>query len=229
MRLGFKLVLPASQVELIWDMCRFEQSWYIEQISSWCSAFTKAHVAVLEYKEDLFYYYKNGYGNAVNENLACNAMTDMLKHLHSRSGPKVVASFGHSTNILLLMAAMGVFRDVEPLRADNFLQMKRRQFRTSRMDPFSANLVAISYDCDDIVEKQKVMFFLNEMPLELDWCRVGLCDWSKVEQRYLKYLSGIDCAREYCTQGSDGNVVKGSLLTTALLGALALFTVTFKV
>lgn len=211
MRLGFKLVLTVAQVELIWDQCRYEQSWYIEQLSPWCAAFTKSHVTVLEYKEDLFYYYKAGYGNVVNENLACNAMTDMLKHLKQRSGPKVVASFAHSTNIQLMVAAMGVLRDREPLRADNFYQMKRRQFRISRIDPFSANLVAIAYDCEDPVEKQKVMFFLNEKPLELEWCRVGLCDWSKVQEHYQKYLSGIDCAREFCQQ-SGASAVKGSLL-----------------
>lgn len=218
MRLGFKLVLTPFQVELIWDICRYEQSWYIEQLSAWCASFTKTHVAVLEYKEDLFYYYKAGYGNVVNENLACSAMVDMLKHLQSRTGPQVVASFAHSTNIQLMIAALGVFRDQMPLRADNFYQQKRRQFRISRIDPFSANLAAIAYDCDD-VEKRKVMFFLNERPLELDWCRVGLCDWSKVEEKYQKYLSGIDCAREYCQQSGVDAVKGGSLL----LAVVALF------
>lgn len=226
MRLGFKLVLTPTQVELIWDMCRFEQSWYIQQLSAWCSAFTKSHVAVLEYKEDLFYYYKAGYGNPVNENLACNAMTDMLQHLQSRDGPKVVASFAHSTNIQLMIAAMGVFRDQQQLRADNFYQMKRRQFRISRIDPFSANLVAIAYDCED-AERQKVMFFLNERPLELDWCRVGLCDWSKVQEHYQKYLSGIDCAREFCQQSGTsrltGSVVALLGLCVALLVNLEFF------
>lgn len=216
MRLGFKLILTTAQVELIWDMCRFEQSWYIEQLSPWCAAFTKSHVAVLEYKEDLFYYYKAGYGNPVNENLACTAMTDMLKHLKSRTGPKVVASFAHSTNIQLMIAAMGVLRDQQPLRADNFYQMKRRQFKISRIDPFSANLVAIAYDCEDANERQKVMFFLNEKPLELEWCRVGLCDWSKVQENYQKYLSGIDCAREFCQQ-SGSSAVKGSMVVAAAM------------
>lgn len=224
MRLGFKLVLPAAQVELIWDMCRFEQSWYIERLSPWCAAFTKSHVAVLEYKEDLFYYYKAGYGNPVNEQIACSSMTDMLKHLQSRSGgPKFVASFAHSTNIQLMIAAMGVFRDREPLRADNFSQMKRRQFRISRIDPFSANLVAIAYDCTNEPEKQKVMFFLNERPLELDWCRVGLCDWTRVEEKYQKYLSGIDCAREFCTESGSSVKISGSaMVLIGLLGVVFL-------
>lgn len=219
MRLGFKLVLTPAEVELIWDMCRFEQSWYIQQLSPWCAAFTKSHVAVLEYKEDLFYYYKAGYGNSVNEHLSCNAMTDMLKHLQSRSGPKVSASFAHSTNIQLLVAALGVFRDQQHLRADNFYQMKRRQFRISRIDPFSANLAAIAYDCED-GDRQKVMFFLNESPLELEWCRVGLCDWTKVEEHFQKYLSNIDCQREFCQQSGakqlNGNVfVVLGLITVA--------------
>lgn len=211
-RLGFKLVLTPFQVDLIWDMCRFEQSWYIEQLSPWCAAFTKSHVAVLEYKEDLVAYYKTGYGNSVNENLACTTMTDMLKHLKSRTGPQVVATFGHSANVQLLISAMGVLKDVHPLTADNYYQQKRRQFRSSRIDPFSANLVAIAYDCDD-VERQKVMFFLNEKPLELPWCRVGLCDWSQVEQHYQKYLSEIDCSREFCQQNSAGVMGLASLIT----------------
>lgn len=219
-RLGFKLTLPPTQIELIWDMCRYEQSWYIQQISPWCAAFTKSHVAVLEYKEDLFYYYKAGYGHLVNEHIACSSMTDMLNHLKNKSGPKVVANFAHSANIQLLVTAMGVFKDQEPLRADNFYQQKRRKFRISRIDPFSANLVAIGYDCDD-VERQKVMFFLNESPLELDWCRVGLCDWSRVEEKYQKYLSGIDCAREFCQETSGALGVRSMGIMSTVMGLIS--------
>lgn len=215
-RLGFRFKLTSAQIELIWDMCRYEQAWFIERLSPWCAAFTKSHVSILEYKEDLTYYYKSGYGNPVNEHISCNAMTDMLAHLKSRDGPKVAISFAHSTNIQLLIAAMGVLRDQNPPRADNYYQVNRRQWRISRIDPFSANLVGIAYDCED-TEKQKVMFFLNEKPLELSWCRVGLCDWSRVEEHYQKYLSGIDCAREFCQQSNAPKLPTASLLFPSVL------------
>lgn len=36
-RLGFKFPLTAAQVNSIWDLCRFEQSWFIGKLSPWCA------------------------------------------------------------------------------------------------------------------------------------------------------------------------------------------------
>uniref|UniRef100_A0A1B0CIG3 Multiple inositol polyphosphate phosphatase 1 n=2 Tax=Lutzomyia longipalpis TaxID=7200 RepID=A0A1B0CIG3_LUTLO len=202
-------------VEQIWDMCRYEQAWYLQKLSPWCAAFTKTHVEILEYKEDLKYYFKNGYGSPLNSKVACALVADMMKNLESDAQPQAVAYFAHDSAIQLLMTALGANKDRDSLRADNFLQNNRRTWRTSDIAPFGANLVAIKYNCPESNEPKKVMFFLNEKPVSLDWCRVGLCDWKDVRQMYNFYTT-TDCSRTFCG-GSTGNAIKVSLLALIVL------------
>ncbi|XP_059613076.1 multiple inositol polyphosphate phosphatase 1-like [Phlebotomus argentipes] len=214
-RLGFKFQLPADQVEQIWDMCRYEQAWFLQRVSAWCTAFTKSHVDVFEYKEDLKYYYKSGYGSSLNSQITCGLVSDMVRHLESDSQPQAVAYFAHDSAIQLFMTALGANKDRDSLRADNYLQNERRTWRTSDIAPFGANLVAVKYDCPESNERQKVMFFLNEKPVSLDWCRVGLCEWRDVQQMYSQYTSA-DCSKTFCGGGS-GNAIKVSFGLFTLL------------
>ena len=60
--------------------------------------------------------------------------------------------FGHAESLVPVLAALGLFRDPDPLRADTFLdpsQADARKFRTSSFVPFSANLAFVLYDCAD--------------------------------------------------------------------------------
>ncbi|XP_017472735.1 PREDICTED: multiple inositol polyphosphate phosphatase 1 [Rhagoletis zephyria] len=36
-RLGFQYSLESMDVELMWDMCRYEQAWHVDRTSVWCS------------------------------------------------------------------------------------------------------------------------------------------------------------------------------------------------
>lgn len=160
-------------------------------------AFTPSQVNILEYNEDLKYFYKSGYGRSLNKRLSCTAVTDMLKHLESKEQPKVISYFAHEATILLLLTALGANKDQYDLRADNFQQMQRRKFRSSELSPFAANLAVIKYDCPNDNERTKVMFFLNQKPLDFAECNVGLCDWSKMKQIYSQFMKG-DCETSYC-------------------------------
>lgn len=108
-------------------------------------AFTQNHVKVLEYHEDLNYYYKNGYGAGLNSRLACSLVVDMLNHLESQANPKVVAYFTHSATMQLLLTALGAAKDNDALRADNYEQLSRRKWRSSEVSPFASNLAVIKY------------------------------------------------------------------------------------
>uniref|UniRef100_A0A182N988 Multiple inositol polyphosphate phosphatase 1 n=1 Tax=Anopheles dirus TaxID=7168 RepID=A0A182N988_9DIPT len=195
-RLGFRHNLSAEQIETMWDACRYEQAWQISRPSPFCTAFTEDQVRVLEYKEDLAYYYSNSYGYAQSPELACHAMADMLRQLSSRDDPLVVAYFTHDSEIQLFLAALGAKRDVMSPRADNFPFMTNRQYRTSDI-PFAANVAAVKYQCAEQREPEKVIFFLNEKPLMFDWCSVGLCNWSEVKRQYQRFAEG-NCEKSYC-------------------------------
>ena len=64
----------------IYDMCRFEKAWRIEKVSTWCAAFSKKELQILEYREDLDYYYYTGPGREINSKLGCPPMKNMFEH-----------------------------------------------------------------------------------------------------------------------------------------------------
>jgi multiple inositol-polyphosphate phosphatase/2,3-bisphosphoglycerate 3-phosphatase len=145
-RLGFKYTLNPKQVDTIWDMCRYDQAWYLQDESPWCAAFTQKHVDVLEYLEDLKYYVKGGFGGAINSKVMCAAVQDMLRTLGSDTNPKVTAYFTHASAIQLFLTALKYGKDDAPLRADNFEQMRNRKFRTSNLSPFASNIAVVKYE-----------------------------------------------------------------------------------
>lgn len=182
--------------------------------SRW-QAFTPNQINVLEYREDLKYYYAASYGRTINTNIECEAVADMLRHLESRDLPKVVAYFSHASAIQLFLTALGAAKDSDALRADNYHSMSRRNWRSSAISPFASNFAAIKYECPEENERQKIMFFLNEKPLDFNWCKVGLCNWSDVREMYKRYSRG-DCAATYCSMAAS------SMPTTLLFAVIPL-------
>lgn len=145
-RLGYKYTLNPIQIGAMWDMCRFDQAWFLQDESPWCAAFTPEHVSVLEYHEDLRYYYKSGYGSEINSKIMCAAVKDMVKNLQTEDNPKVVAYFTHASAIQLFLTALGYGKDNDALRADNYNLMKYRKFKTSVLSPFSSNIAVVKYE-----------------------------------------------------------------------------------
>lgn len=154
----------------------------------------------MEYSEDLRYYYKSCHGSESNLKLACFTVVDLIKHLETNDTyPKVIAYFSHSTLVHLFMAALAAETNQHHLLAANYLDMKDRNYRSSRTAPFATNVAVIKYNCNETLSggqiSTKIMFLLNGKPLDIDWCTDGLCDWLKV-LRKLKQFS--DCENTFC-------------------------------
>lgn len=213
-RLGFTEDLSFDEIEVIYDMCQFEEAWFINKTSPWCTAFTVEHVTILEYSEDLNYYYKSGYGSSLNQRVPCDAISDMIKNLNSTSDPTTIAYFTHSTMLQMFLSALGVGKDLEPLRADNFKEMSDRKWRTSLLGPFTGNLAAVKYECsNDLNNREKIMFFSNEKSIDFDWCLTGVCNLSDVIEKF-KVYTGSNCSTYYC---SSSNVLGSSFVVFFLL------------
>ncbi|XP_016999889.2 multiple inositol polyphosphate phosphatase 1 [Drosophila takahashii] len=217
-RLGFKYTLPEEDIKLMYDMCRYEQAWNVDRVSVWCGAFLPEQVTVFEYLEDLKYYYGSGYGFPENAHLNCRLVQDLLTHLSNPVSPHVVAHFGHSTGLLTLITALGIQKDDIKLRADNYDSLSSRRWKSSLIDPFASNFVAVKYTCPAELDREKVIFFLNQQAVQLDWCNVGLCKWSDVLEKY-KTISEADCADYYCRAGGAAALRSGitGLLAAAIL------------
>ena len=64
-------------------MCRYDKALYYGQLSPWCAAFSNSDLLVLEYIDDLLYYYKDGYGYDINWMQACNPVVDVATYFNS--------------------------------------------------------------------------------------------------------------------------------------------------
>lgn len=58
--------------------------------SAWCAAFTKEHLKILEYAEDLKYYYNAGYGHEMNAKLGCPPLKDMFQRFERTVNGKLL-------------------------------------------------------------------------------------------------------------------------------------------
>ncbi|XP_031618131.1 multiple inositol polyphosphate phosphatase 1-like [Contarinia nasturtii] len=195
-RLGFDGTLQMRSVKDIYDMCRYEQAWQTDKASSWCSLLTPSQVYLLEYLEDLNYFYKSSHGSKLNKNIKCFAMKDMLRRLSDDNKPKTTVYFSHSAAVQLFLTSLEAMKDDVNLTAENFAKSTLRKWRTSRVSPFAANVAVVRYKCP---LNDKVKFFLNENVLHFDWCTEnGVCDWNDVQEKYAFYAH-TDCNKVFCS------------------------------
>lgn len=206
----------------MFEMCRYDQAWTLDKPSAWCAAFTPSQVDDLEYLYDLEQYYGYGYGNVLNKRLVCAAVNDMIRNLDTNNEPNAVAYFTHSESVELLLTALDFVKDSEPLRADNYYSMSRRKWRTSEISPFATNLAVVKYVCPNEVEREKVMFFLNEKPLYFDGlCKVGLCNLSEIKERYREYTNA-NCDEYFCSGYNAANSLYTHTISVLALPAVVL-------
>jgi len=67
-------------IDAMYDACRYQKAWSVTELSPWCAVFSKDELRILEYREDLDYYYKAGYGRDINTRLGCPLLHDMMRH-----------------------------------------------------------------------------------------------------------------------------------------------------
>lgn len=103
---------------------------------------------MLEYFEDLDYYYNSGYGGPrrLFENLNCPLMQDLVDFLETSNTSENVRIYStHSTAFQLFLITLGVFGNDVPLTAANFAQQTNRQWRSTFLTPMATNIAAIRY------------------------------------------------------------------------------------
>ncbi|XP_034830731.1 multiple inositol polyphosphate phosphatase 1-like [Maniola hyperantus] len=208
-RLGFNYDIERDVLHSLYDMCRYDKAWAVTQISPWCAAFTKDDLKRLEYSEDLLTYYKYGYGSPKNQEIGCTGVKDMMDFFRTHvdketpQQPRAVIHFTEAQMLLLTLQALGARRDLAPLTGDNYhtAVAQSRKWSSSAMTPFNANLAAVLYKCTpnsnfQVNDPYQVLFLENERPLYLEECRVGLCSWSFVKNRF--GLIADNCNLNFC-------------------------------
>ncbi|XP_076302732.1 multiple inositol polyphosphate phosphatase 1-like [Lasioglossum baleicum] len=219
-RLGFLYDISKESILTMYDMCRYEKAWTVTQLSPWCAVFSKEELRVLEYREDLYYYYKAGYGREINAQLGCTLLQDMMNHFwkveqdRDSNEPRGVFYFSDIISLQNLLTTLNINKDQTHLTAYNYKDMAKRQWRTSFISPFAANIVAVFYKCDSSSQPNKVMFYLAEKLVLLDGCDVGLCDWEYFKQKYNPVLK--QCNLNACWNGNGAATYAANVVLVLL-------------
>ncbi|XP_015111828.1 multiple inositol polyphosphate phosphatase 1 [Diachasma alloeum] len=186
-RVGFD-VSPAT-IHNIQDMCRFETAWTRDKVSPWCAIFSKEEWKIIEYIDDIQYYYYSGYGVALNSLIGCFPAEDLINHFReseksgTQKGPKGFFYMSTSRVLMDFFHAMGIAKDSEHLLSNNYGRMANRKWRTSSIAPFFANFIASFYRCSDPGSPHKVTFHLNEKLIMYEGCEQGICDWNYIKEK----------------------------------------------
>lgn len=192
--------LTARQIRTLWEICNFEQLWFSTVTAPFCGIFSPFNNLMLEYFEDLDYYYNSGFGGPrrLFENLNCPLMQDLVEFLETSNTSENVRIYStHSTAFQLFLITLGVFGNDIPLTAANFAQQANRQWRSTYLTPMATNLAAIRYNCPN--GDNDVLFLMNEKPLVIPGCQAnGLCKVNYIRQRYSRFLSA-NCAVLSCS------------------------------
>lgn len=145
-RLGFRNNLTEEEIELMYNLCRFEKSWFPDQFSPWCSVFKKPDLLILEYFEDLNQYYKTGYSHEYNPKIGCLPLRHMMETFKKTVAsnipkPRVIGLFSHDTMLGLVFTALRYGMDDTLLKGSEM--NPNRKYRTSLHAPFSGNIAVV--------------------------------------------------------------------------------------
>ncbi|KAK0048451.1 multiple inositol polyphosphate phosphatase 1 [Biomphalaria pfeifferi] len=208
-------LLTTADVRLIYLVCGYETA--VFKSSPWCSLLDENDLKILEYVGDLKHYYKNGYGFDITCQQSCPmvseiflTMDEVLADIESMDSEEATEGlsftkgqffFGHAETLGPLYCALGLFNDSMPLKANNYEQHGDRSFLTSKILPFSANLMFVLYECfsDEFQETDEVdeveyylKLFVNEKPHQIPGCPELFCPYRTVREKYSSLVDHCD-------------------------------------
>lgn len=169
---------------------------------------------ILEFAEDLEYYWNDGYGFDLTHRIACPAMQNMFKHiewvfeinarlqLDTNSNwvsspqsplPNSTFYFTHSGTLLKLLAHLGLYKDPSALTYQDF--GKPRKWRTSEIDAFATNVAFVLYEWVSCIY-ESIKYELICIPLSPCRCDNDEPQVLTMHQERIVHLPG-------CPQDSD--------------------------
>ncbi|XP_053609482.1 multiple inositol polyphosphate phosphatase 1-like [Plodia interpunctella] len=147
-RLGIQAQLSPINVTGLYNLCWSQRSTLLTGTSPWCKLFTNRDLEVLEYIQDINSNLRSGYGFPFNGHLGRLVLSDLLKKFQAEvynTKPTFTAFFAHDSLIDMVYCALGLFHD------ENGIDAKRRnphrKWRSSKITPFAANILAVLHKC----------------------------------------------------------------------------------
>ncbi|XP_064595058.1 multiple inositol polyphosphate phosphatase 1-like [Liolophura sinensis] len=217
--------LRKDELFTMYRMCVYDH--VLSNNAPWCAAFSEADLRVIEYSEDLEYYYTYSYGAPdFARDQTCELLKDFFGYVRNGSspdynGPRAILRFGHSQTLQPFLAALGLFKDTVHLTALNMADEADRKWKTSIIAPFGANIAFTVYRCQGTTEP-KIQTFVNDNPVNLPGCSGYICELSKALQGRQKFADTCDFDT-ICNPLAGGSVSLTPYLFITLLSCVLVF------
>jgi hypothetical protein len=204
------VTLSAKQTQSLIEFCAFAISLenLDETSSEICSLFTQKDFNIYQLSSDMWTFYTNGYGHALNWKIMCSfitGLTDAMQvrirnHIHdSRKNdsvpkdPSLFLRFAHAETVLPLLSFLdyrkGLF--IRPKMSLNLLD--KRRWVSSKMSPFSANVILELIHCNPFESRWFVRLRVNEIYTPIPKCSRNsnlpfVCDFKEFLSLFRKYV-----------------------------------------
>ena len=196
MRVG--TVLTIADVRMAWNLCRYELAEFPDtskHVSAWCAIFSEENFRVLQYTDDLVFYYKDGYGHDVNWKMTKPLITEMEMRFNGMvagtNDKKVFIYISHSEATDTVLPVLGLYNDSRPLLASDW-PSEDHLWKTSDVISFSHNTALLGLHCPEEEEPHHVMAFHMERPVVMPACGDLLCPLSTFMSEVLQPVLDVD-------------------------------------
>ena len=164
-------------------------------MSAWCAIFSEENFRVLQYTDDLVFYYKDGYGHDVNWKMTKPLITEMEMRFNGMvagtNDKKVFIYISHSEATDTVLPVLGLYNDSRPLLASDW-PSEDHLWNTSDVISFSHNTALLGLHCPEEEEPHHVMAFHMERPVVMPACGDLLCPLSTFMSEVLQPVLDVD-------------------------------------
>ncbi|KAG2223617.1 hypothetical protein INT45_009976, partial [Circinella minor] len=194
-RMAQELGIPmtSDDVEAVYTGCKFDIT-HQHRVDTFCTLLAPEDISILEYRQDLEYYYMYSYGTGLNTKLACPLIQDVMRNMenavqgkedYTRMDIKVL----RSESVFLTTTFLGLFKDEQKLRGDwNQQQIDKRIFRSSNISPFGGNVVFQLLGDKKDGQNKYVRVLVSEKPVIIPGCPGKICPYQTFKNLYQEKL-----------------------------------------
>lgn len=206
-RLGLDTRISAADMKQIFRGCAFGHA--IHNNSAWCAAFSKQELRLIEQLEDVDDFHGDSYGREVNQKAPCTVMRDLVARIEDtvakeetgERGKRTFLRFSHAGAMKQLISYLGLFDQLNMgLSSLSACEREKwdsrsREWRSSLISPFSANIQFILYKCTPRQNSgsgidYRLLSLVQEAPVTVRGCASELCP---LDQFLSQYRSANQC------------------------------------
>lgn len=196
-RLGYfdTFSLDELLIDSIGFLLRFDYALY-SITDNWCSLMTPSFASALDFSDDLREFYLIGGGYKINYEMSALLLREIFSNMRVSSETtdslEGIFYFSHAETTLPLVTLLGLSDQTPLLGNFSTRDIKTRNFRTSKLAPFAANIEFRLFRRASAISADIVQIFVNGKLVKIPGCDSLSCSISELEAKWSFYLHNYD-------------------------------------